>query len=254
MGAAVWVGRAAEDDPALMVLITVRSDSFDALQNRPELASTQPHQLIDLPPIAPGSFGDIVRGPARRAAAAGRKLMVEEPLVDALLADIADGGTKDALPLLSFTLERLFTDFGADGDLTLPEYEKLGRIRGAIEAAPPNRVIPTKRTFASLVERARARRREIGAFMRGLDIGKTEPSHLDTHSEASLQGLMEWGARLEMLADSREMDKPDFTQQHRVLDQLESTTEMLVVDVELTLRRYKDRMSARGLELPTLPS
>jgi len=126
---------AAEDDPALLVLLTVRSDSFDALQNRPELASTQPHQLIDLPPIAPGSFGDIVRGPARRAAAAGRKLVVEEPLVDALLADIADGGTKDALPLLSFTLERLFTDFGADGDLTLPEYEKLGRIRGAIEAA-----------------------------------------------------------------------------------------------------------------------
>ncbi len=127
------------------------------------------------------------------------------------------------------------------------------RFRGAIEAAPPNRVIPTKRTFLSLVERARARRREIGAFMRGLDLGKTEPSHLDTHSEASLQGLMEWGARLEMLADSREVDKPDFTQQHRVLDQLESTTEMLVVDVELTLRRYKDRMSARGLELSTLP-
>jgi hypothetical protein len=127
------------------------------------------------------------------------------------------------------------------------------RFRGAIEAAPPNRTIPTKRTFASLVERARARRREIGAFMRGLDLGRTEPSHLDTHSEASLQGLMEWGARLEMLADSREVDKPDFTQQHRVLDQLESTTEMLVVDVELTLRRYKDRMSARGLELPTLP-
>lgn len=127
------------------------------------------------------------------------------------------------------------------------------RFRGAIEAAPPNRVIPTKRTFASLVERARARRREIGAFLRGLDLGRTEPSHLDTHSESSLQGLMEWGARLEMLSDSTEVDKPDFTQQHRVLDQLESTTEMLVVDVELTLRRYKDRMSARGLELPNLP-
>jgi hypothetical protein len=127
------------------------------------------------------------------------------------------------------------------------------RFRGAFEAAPPNRVIPTKRTFASLIERARARRREIGAFMRGLDLGKTEPSHLDTHSEASLQGLMEWGARLEMLADSREVEKPDFTQQHRVLDQLESTTEGLILDVEKTLRRYKDRMSARGLELSTLP-
>lgn len=128
------------------------------------------------------------------------------------------------------------------------------RFRGAIEAAPPNRVIPTNRTFATLIERARARRREIGAFMRGLDLGRTEPSHLDTHSEASLQGLMEWCARLEMLADSREVDKPDFTQRHRVLDQLESTTEGLVVDVELTLRRYKDRMSARGLELANIPS
>ena len=127
------------------------------------------------------------------------------------------------------------------------------RFRGAIEAAPPNRVIPTKLTFASLVDRARARRREIGAFMRGLDLGKTEPSHLDAHSEASLQGLLEWGVRLEMLADSDEVDKPDFTDQHRVLDLLENTTEMLVVDVELTLRRYKDRLSARGAALPTTP-
>src|SRR5690606_3414315 len=45
------------------------------------------------------------------------------------------GGTKDALPLLAFTLERLYTDYGADGDLQLGEYERLGRIRGAIEAA-----------------------------------------------------------------------------------------------------------------------
>ncbi len=36
------------------------------------------------------------------------------------------GGTKDALPLLAFTLERLYTDYGADGDLQLGEYEKLG--------------------------------------------------------------------------------------------------------------------------------
>ncbi len=82
-----------------------------------------------------GSFGDIIRGPARRVSAAGRKLIIEEPLVDALLSDIEIGGTKDALPLLAFTLERLYTDYGADGDLQLGEYERLGRIRGAIEAA-----------------------------------------------------------------------------------------------------------------------
>jgi hypothetical protein len=123
------------DDPAVMVLFTVRSDSFDQLQSRPELASTQPHHLIDLPPVPAGSFGDIIRGPARRVTAAGRKLHVDETLVDALLSDIEVGGTKDALPLLAFTLERLYTDYGADGDLQLTEYERLGRIRGAIEAA-----------------------------------------------------------------------------------------------------------------------
>ncbi|RYE08859.1 MAG: TIR domain-containing protein [Hyphomicrobiales bacterium] len=123
------------DDPPIMVIFTVRSDSFDQLQSRPELAPTQPHQLVDLPPIPAGSFGDIIRGPARRMSAAGRKLHVDETLVDALLSDIEEGGTKDALPLMAFTLERLFTEYGADGDLQLAEYEKLGRIRGAIEAA-----------------------------------------------------------------------------------------------------------------------
>ncbi len=126
---------AGADDPALLAILTVRSDSFDQLQSRPELAGTQPHHLVDLPPIPSGAFGDIVRGPARRMSAAGRKLTVEEPLVDALLADIEQGGGKDALPLLAFTLERLFRDYGADGDLRLGEYQQLGRIRGAIEAA-----------------------------------------------------------------------------------------------------------------------
>jgi len=123
------------DDPAVLVIFTVRSDSFDQLQARPELSATQPHHLVDLPPVPAGSYGDIIRGPARRLSAAGRKLVVEETLVDALLADIEQGGTKDALPLLAFTLERLYTDYGADGDLQLAEYERLGRIRGAIEAA-----------------------------------------------------------------------------------------------------------------------
>jgi len=128
-------GLGRHDDPAVMVIFTVRSDSFDQLQARPELAATQPHHLVDLPPIPAGSFGDIIRGPARRLTAAGRKLTIDETLVDALLGDIEAGGTKDALPLLAFTLERLYTDYGADGDLQLGEYDRLGRIRGAIEAA-----------------------------------------------------------------------------------------------------------------------
>lgn len=126
---------ARRDDPPLMVIFTIRSDGFGRLQDRPELTGTKPHHLIDLSPMPVGSYGDVIRGPARRLATGGRKLELEEPLVDALLEDIHRGGGKDALPLLAFTLERLYRDYGADGDLKLSEYQQLGRIGGAIEAA-----------------------------------------------------------------------------------------------------------------------
>jgi hypothetical protein len=114
---------------------------------------------------------------------------------------------------------------------------------GAIEPFLPNRP-PSRRTFQGVVERAKHRRREIGAFLRGLDLGHTESSHMDSHGEASLQSLMEWAARLEILAEADEPDKADYGQFHRVLDQLDNTTEALIVDVELTLRRLRDRIRA----------
>ena len=95
---------------------------------------------------------------------------------------------------------------------------------GAIEPFLPNRT-PGRRTFSGVVERAKHRRREIGAFLRGLDLGHTETSHMDAHGEASLQSLMEWAARLEILAEADEPDKADYGQFHRVLDQLDNTTE-----------------------------
>ena len=113
--------------------------------------------------------------------------------------------------------------------------------KGSIEPLLPSRP-PHRRNFAGVVERAKHRRREIGAFLRGLDLGRTETSHMDSHGEASLQSLMEWAARLENLAEADEPERADFAQLHRGLDQLESKTEELIVDVELTLRRLRDRL------------
>lgn len=112
---------------------------------------------------------------------------------------------------------------------------------GSIEPVVPPRA-NLRRTFQGVVERARHRRREIGAFLRGLDLGHTETSHMDAHGEASLQSLMEWAARLENLAEADEPNQADYGQFHRGLDQLESTTETLMVDVEQTLRRLRDRV------------
>jgi hypothetical protein len=115
--------------------------------------------------------------------------------------------------------------------------------KGSIEPLLPIRP-PARRNFPGVVERAKHRRREIGAFLRGLDLGRTETSHMDSHGEASLQSLMEWAARLENLAEADEPDQADYAQFHRGLDQLENTTEALIVDVELTLRRLRDRARA----------
>ena len=114
---------------------------------------------------------------------------------------------------------------------------------GTIEPLLPTRPV-SRRNFSGVVERAKHRRREIGAFLRGLDLGRTESSHMDSHGEASLQSLMEWAARLENLAEADEPDTADYAQFHRGMDQLENTTEALIVDVELTLRRLRDRVKA----------
>ncbi len=112
---------------------------------------------------------------------------------------------------------------------------------GNIDGQLPNR--PLRRPiFAGVIERAKSRRREIGAFLRGLDLGRTEASHMDSHGEASMQSLMEWAARLENLAEADEPEQADYAQFHRGLDQLDNTTEALMVDVELTLRRMRDRV------------
>jgi hypothetical protein len=124
--------------------------------------------------------------------------------------------------------------------------------RGRFEQGDVEPIIPARsnlrRTFQGVVERARQRRREIGAFLRGLDMGHTETSHMDAHGEASLQSLMEWAARLENLvenlSENEESSQGHYVQFHRVLDQLESTTEALVIDVEQTLRRLRDRLRA----------
>src|SRR5262245_28165713 len=118
------------------------------------------------------------------------------------------------------------------------------RFETGIDPLLPNRQLRDRRTFQSVIERAKHRRREMGAFMRGLDVGRTETSHMDSHGEASLQALMEWAARLENLTEADDPQQADYAQFHRVLDQLDNTTESLIIDVERTLRRVRDRNRA----------
>ena len=120
----------------LIVLFTIRSDSFERLQAAPALEGLG-LQTFNLPPMPRGAYQTVIEGPAKRLADSERALTVEPALTAALLADIEDGGGKDALPLLAFTLQRLYEEYGTGGKatLTLAQYRELGGIRGSIAAA-----------------------------------------------------------------------------------------------------------------------
>ena len=53
----------------------------------------------------------MVRGPLRRLVGTSREIESDDELVDVILADVEAGGAKDALPLLAFTLERLYEEY-----------------------------------------------------------------------------------------------------------------------------------------------
>jgi WD40 repeat protein len=119
--------------PSLMVLFTIRSNSYERLQTAKALEGVR-QETFGLLPMPRGAYQTIIEGPAQRLDDS-KLLKIEPALTQALLTDIEAGGGKDALPLLAFTLERLYREYAADGDLLVKEYEALGRIGGAIQAA-----------------------------------------------------------------------------------------------------------------------
>jgi tetratricopeptide (TPR) repeat protein len=123
-----------QDDPAVIVLFTIRSDSYDRLETTKTLAGLR-QQAQPLLPIPRGAYQTVIEGPAARLQGTRRKLAIEPKLVQHLLGDIEQGGGSDALPLLAFTLEQLFLEYGGGGTLKLADYEAFGGIKGAIEAA-----------------------------------------------------------------------------------------------------------------------
>ena len=122
------------DDANLIVLITIRSDAYASLQAEPLLKDVH-QQPVNLPPVPRGAYQTIIEGPALRLKDTKRPLKIDPKLTTALLQDVEEGGAKDALPLLAFTLERLYLEHGGDGDLRLDEYRDIGGITGSIEAA-----------------------------------------------------------------------------------------------------------------------
>lgn len=123
-------------DPAsnLIIIATIRSDAYERLQTAAALEGVR-QETLSLSPMPKGAYQTVIEGPAARLADTQRPLKIEPSLTVALLRDVEEGAAKDALPLLAFTLERLYLEHGGDGDLRLSEYRQLGGVKGSIDAA-----------------------------------------------------------------------------------------------------------------------
>jgi hypothetical protein len=108
-----------------LAVVAIRSDVYERLQTAPAFAALAPY-LFSLPPVASSEFKAVVEGPARRHTDAGHRLTVESTLTERLVRD-TEGA--DALPLLAFTLERLFISHGGAGKLLMPHLPNRGAAR-----------------------------------------------------------------------------------------------------------------------------
>ena len=179
-----------------------------------------------------GAYAEVIKGPARRLEGTERALKIEEALVDALLADIEEGGAKDALPLLAFTLERLYREHGGDGDLKLSEYEELGRVKGSIEAA---------------VERA----------LKAADADPKIPRDREARLALLRRGLIPWLAGIDpdTGAPRRRVARlSEIPAESRPLIDLLVEQRLLATDVAEGHRRDHHRAGARGAAPPMGPA
>lgn len=124
------VGEAAAPTIGLIVAATIRTDRYEMMQTDPALAGLNTRVFDELKPMPLNQFREVITGPADRATQAGHPLSIAPALVDRLLADASEGA--DALPMLSLTLARLYTDFGSSGNLTLSNYEDMGAMQKVV--------------------------------------------------------------------------------------------------------------------------
>jgi hypothetical protein len=160
-----------------LVLLTIRADSLDPLLAAMAVRGMEQAELLALPPMPAAAHRAVIEGPVAVANRTGRRLAIDPDLVEALTRD-ARGA--DALPLLAFTLQRLDSDYGADGRLELAEYDKLGGVDGSRRCALCRR----------------RRRRRYGAAQLGHSVsGDLGPGRGRTQAAACVRGPASGGGQ-----------------------------------------------------------
>lgn len=114
------------------VVVTLRSDFYPAAQKLPAFLELRGPRNFDLLPPDGAALRRVIVRPAALAGASFEVLDSKSgfSLADLILEDIQQ--QPDALPLLQFTLEALFSRRCSTGLLTRQDYDELGGLSGAI--------------------------------------------------------------------------------------------------------------------------
>ena len=120
------IGQILQEDSRTLVIMAMRSDAYPQLQ-AVECIPSHLHALFNLSPMRATGYKEVIECPALLSG-----LKIEPRLTEALLAE-TEGA--EALPLLAYTLERLFRLYGADGELKLEEFQAMGGMMGVISSA-----------------------------------------------------------------------------------------------------------------------
>jgi WD40 repeat protein len=117
------------------VVMTVRSDRFDEIQQLPVIgpATRKPSVIVPIAPIGRDQLPMVIEKPASLA-----DLTFEPGLVSRLIDDVmrgSSGETTDALPFLAFVLREMYDRVTKQDRtiFTIDDYERVGRIDGAIK-------------------------------------------------------------------------------------------------------------------------
>lgn len=128
-------------DDRLLVIGTLRSDYLDVYERHPHALKTPIFHPWRLGPLPAEQLENVIEKPACRA-----HVTVAPELVERLKQDTP---TTDALPLLAFTLEKLYRKHGGDKLLELHEYLDMRGMEGAIKETA-EKVMPSVETSSSV--------------------------------------------------------------------------------------------------------
>jgi WD40 repeat protein len=109
----------------MLVVGTMRSDYLDIYERHPHALKAPKFHPWRLEPFPREQIGSVIVKPAERV-----HVEVAPDLLERLKQETP---TTDALPLLAFTLEKLYRRYAADKKLDLTEYQDLGGMEGSIK-------------------------------------------------------------------------------------------------------------------------